>query len=226
MEETRMSTAQGFVKVLTSPGKAFAAIAEDPRILLPGLAIVAISLILTIIALPETKAFTEQTLAAAGQAPDQIALVMKFVVPGAVIAAILGMPLVWLVQAAILALYNQIIVGEATFKQLYSVAIFSGIPSIIKAAISTVLIKAMGLKASMQVSTSLALFLVNADSTSFLYRLLEQLELFRIWGLILLILGGAIAMKKKPKGLAVFLGVIWIIYVVVMALLAKNSAVV
>jgi len=222
MEEIKMSITERFGKVLTSPGKAFTVIAEDPRILWPGLVIIAISLILTIIAIPETMVFTEQTLATSGQSPAQIAMALKFVVPGAIVGTIFVMPLVWLVQAAMLALYNQISVGEATFKQLFSVAIFSGIPSIIKAVISTGLIKTMGIKASMQVSTSLALFFVNADSTSFLYRLLGQLELFSIWGLILLIMGGAIAMKKKPQGLAIFLGVIWIIYVVAMALLVKT----
>ena len=222
MEKSKMSIAERFGKVLASPGEAFTAIAEDPRILWPGLVIIAITLILTIVALPETMALSEQTLAAKGQSPDQIAMVMKFMGPGVIIGTIFAMPLVWLIQAALLALYNQISVGEATFKQLLSVAIFSGIPSIIKAVISTGLIKTMGIKASMQVSTSLALFLGNADSTSFLYRLLGQIELFSIWGLILLILGGAIAMKKKPQGLAIFLGVIWFIYVVVMALLVKN----
>ncbi|MDD4775715.1 MAG: hypothetical protein PHG75_04330, partial [Syntrophomonas sp.] len=78
----------------------------------------------------------------------------------------------------------------------------------------------------MQVNTSLALLWVNGDASSFLYRLLQQFELFRIWGFILLILGGAIAMKKKPLGLAAYLGILGIIYVVVLAVLAQNQPVV
>jgi hypothetical protein len=137
----------------------------------------------------------------------------------------LGTPLVWLVQAAVLALYNQFSVGEARFKQLFAVAIFSGIPSIIKAVISTGLIKTMGFKAALQVSTSLALFMGTANQTSYLYRLMGQIELFSIWGLILLILGGSLAMKKKIGGLAIYGGTIWLLYVVVMALLVKTPAV-
>ncbi|MHB8124995.1 MAG: YIP1 family protein [Desulfitobacteriaceae bacterium] len=220
-----MSMAKRFGKVLSSPREAFAAIAQDPRILWPGLIIIAISLILTLVTIPETKVFTEQTLAASGMSPDQIALAMKYMMPVAVIGTIFAMPLFWLVEAVILVLYNQFSVGEARFKQLFSVAIFSGVPLIIKAVISTGLIKTMGYKAALQVSTSMAIFWGNADSSNFLYRLLGQIELFSIWGLILLILGGAIAMKKKPPGLAIFLGVIWIIYVVVMALLVKNPVV-
>jgi len=225
MEKTKMSTAERFGKVITSPGKAFADIAQDPRILWPGLIIIVINLALTLLVMSETKVFTEQTLVASGASQDQIALAMKFVLPGAIGGTIFALPLSWLVMAAILALYNQFSVGEARFKQLYTVALFAGIPSVIKTVISTGLIKTMGFKAALQVSTSLAIFWGNADSTSFLYRLLEKIELFNIWGLILLILGGSIAMKKKPQGLALFLGGIWLVYVVVLALLVKTPGV-
>lgn len=225
MEETRMSLTERFWKVLAAPGEAFKSIADDPRILWPALIIIAISLLLTTLIIPETKQFTEETLAAGGQTPDQIALAMKFVVPGALAGSVLALPLFWLIQAGILALYNQFSVGAATFKQLFAVAIFAGVPSIIKSMITTVLIKTMGLKAALQVSTSLALFLGTASQTSFLYRFLAQIDLFSIWGLVLLILGGSIAMQKKAQGLAVYGGIIWLVYAVVMAVLAKTPAV-
>ena len=225
MEKTKMSIAERFGKVIISPGKAFADIAQDPRFLWPGLIIIVINLALTLLVISETKVFTEQTMVASGMSRDQIALAMKFVLPGAIGGTILAMPLSWLVMAAILALYNQFSVGEARFKQLYTVAVFAGIPSVIKGVITTGLIKTMGYKAALQVSTSLAIFWGNADSTSFLYRLMGKVELFNIWGLILLILGGSIAMKKKPQRLALFLGGIWLVYVVVMALLVKTPVV-
>lgn len=225
MEKAKMPTTERFGKVISSPGKAFADIAQDPRILWSGLIIIVINLALTLLVMSETKVFTEQTLVTSGASQDQIALAMKFVLPGAIAGAIFAMPLSWLVMAAILALYNQFSVGEARFKQLFAVAVFAGIPSVIKGVISTGLIKTMGFKAALQVSTSLAILWGNADSTSFLYRLMEKIELFNIWGLILLILGGSIAMKKKPQGLALFLGGIWLVYVVVMALLVKNPVV-
>ncbi|MEQ8201365.1 MAG: YIP1 family protein [Syntrophomonadaceae bacterium] len=226
MEETTMSLAERLRKVVTSPAQAFTDIAFHPTILWPGLVFIAISLILNVIMLPETKAFTEQTLAASGQSPEQIALAMKLFVPGAIIGIIVALPMVWLVEAGLLALYNQLVVGAATFKQLFSVAIFAGIPSLIKSFIATGLVKLIGFEAYMQINTSLALFWVNGDAGSFVYRLLQQFELFRIWGFILLILGGAIAMKKKPRGLAIYLGVLGIIYMVILALLAKNPALV
>lgn len=225
VEETKMSITERFLKVLTAPGEAFRAIVDDPRILWPGLIIIAVSLLLTILIIPETKQFTAETLAASGQKPDQIALAMKFLVPGALAGTVLALPLVWLVQAGILALYNQMSVGEARFKQLLAVAIFSGIPSIIKSVLSAGLIKTMGFKAAMQVNTSLALFLGTNSQTSFLYRFLGHIELFGVWGLVLLILGGSLAMKKKCMGLAIYVGVVWLVYAVVMAVLVKTPAV-
>ena len=225
MEENKMSMPERFLKVLTAPGEAFRVIVDDPRILGPGLIIISISLLLSILTIPELKQYTSETLVAGGKSLDQIALAMKFVVPGALIGTVLAMPMVWLVQAGMLALYNQFSVGQARFKQLFAVAIFSGVPSIIKAVISTGLIKTMGYKAALQVSTSLALFLGTANQTSFLYRLLGQIELFSIWGWVLLILGSSLAMKKKVGSLAIFLGTIWLLYVVVMALLVKPPAV-
>ncbi|MEQ8236432.1 MAG: YIP1 family protein [Syntrophomonadaceae bacterium] len=225
MEEPKLSMTQRFSKLLAAPEEAFQAIVDDPRILWPGLIIIALSLLLTILVLPETKLFTADTLMASGQSPDQIALAMKFLVPGAVIGTVLGLPMVWLVQAGLLALYNQFIVGQAHFKQLFAVAIFAGIPSIIKAVISTGLIKTLGYKAAMQVSTSLALFLGTSDQDSFIYRLLNQFDLFSIWGLFLLILGGSLAMKKKAGGLAIYMVTIWLLYVLVIAWFVKTPAV-
>jgi hypothetical protein len=225
MEETKLSVTQRFSKLLSAPEEAFQDIVDDPRILWPGLIIIVLSLLLTFLVLPETKDFTAETLIASGQTPDQIALAMKFLLPGAVIGAVLGLPLVWLVQAGLIALYNQFIVGQAHFKQLFAVAIFSGIPSLIKAVISTGLIKIMGYKAALQVNTSLALFLATSDQNSFIYRLLNQFDFFSIWGLVLLIRGGSLAMKKRAGGLAIYMITIWLLYVVVIAWFVKTPPV-
>ncbi len=225
MEENRMPMTQRFWKVLAAPGEAFQAIADDPRILWPALIIIVVTLLLTMLAIPETSQFTAETLVASGLSQDKIDQAMKFMLPGVLIGTIVTMPLLWLIQAAVLAIYNQFSVGEAHFKQLFAVAVFAGVPAIIKTVISTGLIKAIGYKAALQLNTSLALFMGTADQTGFLYRFLGKFDLFSIWGLVLLILGGAIAMKKKVGGLAVYGGVIWLLYALVLALLVKTPAV-
>lgn len=222
MEEKKMSLVKRFGKVLASPREAFEAIAQDPRILWPGMIITVITLITTLLILPETREYTEQILVTQGNSPDQIAIAMKFVTPSAIIGAVLSMPLIWLVLAAVLHIYKMFSVGEARFKQLYAVAIFSMLPLTIKSIITSGLVKVMGYKAALQVNASLALLFINLDSANFFYRLLMQIELFSVWGLVLLIIGGSIAMKKRSKGLAIYLGTLWIIFAVVTALISKT----
>lgn len=223
--DVKMSLWEKCIKVITSPRKAFAAIAQDPRFLWMALILIVITVLSVIIIIPETKEITEQMLLKSGSTPDQIAMSMGFITVGAVIGGLLALPITWLVKAAILALYNQISVGEARFKQLFAVAVFSGIPGTILGILSTVLIKTLGYESAMKVTTSLAIFMGTADTTSFLYRLLQKIELFSIWGLILFILGGAIAMKKKPRGLAIYIGVIWIVFIIISAILGGRAAI-
>lgn len=218
-DETTMSLGKRLVKVVTSPSKAFAEIARDPRILWPALILIVINLILTVAIIPETKVATEQMMIDSGAGAQEIAIALSVIVPGTVIGVIVLQPIMWLIFAAVLLLYNQFSVGAARFKQLFAVAIYSTVPSLILGAISTVLIKTVGFESAMQVNTSLAIFLGDTDSPGFLYRLLGKIELFSLWALVLLILGGATAMKKKPRNLAVYMTAIWLVFAVVMALI-------
>ncbi|ADY55960.1 hypothetical protein Sgly_1662 [Syntrophobotulus glycolicus DSM 8271] len=223
IEETKISLLKKFGKVLTSPREAFQVITQDPKILWPGLIIIVINLIATLIILPESVAYTEQIMIAQGIGPEQIAMYTKVLAPIAVIGVIIIVPLLWVVKAGVLFLYNMLSVGEARFKQLMAVAIFVEIPLIIKAVISSGLIKIMGYQAGYQVNASLALLFMNLETSSFLYRLLQQIELFNIWGLVLLVIGGSAAIKKNAKGLAVYLGIFWIILSLVAALLNNTT---
>lgn len=225
MEETRMPLAQRFWKVLAAPGEAFQAIAQDPRFLWPVLIIIAITLLLTMLTIPETREYSMEVMAASGMTPEQIAMAMQFVVPSALIGVVVALPFMWLIQTVLLVIYNQFSVGEAGFKQLFAVAVFAGLPSIIKSVISTGLIKTIGLKAAMEFNSSLAVFMGTADQGGFLYNFLGHMELFSIWGLVLLVVGSSIAMKKKAGGLAVYIGVIWLVYAATMALLVKTPIV-
>ncbi|UWG96441.1 YIP1 family protein [Dehalobacter sp. DCM] len=224
-DAVKMSLGEKCIKVITSPRKAFTAIAQDPRFLWLALILIVITVLSVLAIIPETKAMTEKVLLQSGSTPDQIAMSMNIIMIGAVVGGALALPVTWLIQAAILALYNHLSLGEARFKQLFAVAVFSGIPGTILGIITTVLIKTLGYESAMKVTTSLAIFMGTADTTNFLYRVLQRIELFSIWGIILFILGGAIAMKKKPRGLAIYIGVIWIVFVVISTLVGGRAAV-
>jgi hypothetical protein len=156
--------------------------------------------------------------------PEMLETSLKTVVISAIVGALLVPPLIWLVQAAILVLFNQISLGQANFKQLYAVSIFAWIPVIIGNLVKSVLIKIMGVEAMTSIKTSLGLFLPTDIKTGYLHSALNSVDLFVVWGLILLSLGGAVVMNKDSKKTALYVFGLWIIYTAVKVVLATKFA--
>ena len=119
--------------VIVSPKSAFKAIGEDPRILVPALLVFAVNVLLAWLIIPETLAFTESALESTGQtmSPEALRSAMKWTKVSILVTAGLLPPIIWLIQAGVLALFNQLSVGEARFKVIRGVffrvaATFSG----------------------------------------------------------------------------------------------------
>jgi len=147
MEEKQITLLQRFGGVIVQPVKTFQEICKDPRVLIPIIAVLAINLLLTIWLLPQLKEFTEEAMKQAGTlTADQIKAALKWTGISALIGAVAAPPLVWLIQAALLALFNQFSLGQAKFKQLFAVAFYAYIPAFIGSVIKTVLMAVMGIK--------------------------------------------------------------------------------
>ena len=224
MEESSMSMPRRFWGIIVEPVKTFQAIREDPRVLMPIVVVLAINLLLTIYFLPQIKEITEEALKQMpNMTPEQIKAALKWTGISAVIGSVAAPPLVWLIQAALLALFNQISLGAAKFKQLFAVAFFAWIPAFLGGLIKSVLMAMMGVKQAMAISTSLALILPRSTNSGFWFVLLSKIDFFSIWSLILLVLGGSIAMQKDGKKLALYIFGLWLVYIVLTALLAAKS---
>lgn len=219
MENTRMNLGQRFLKVIVNPSRAFQAIKEEPGFLIPAAIILVIIAAATVLIIPESRQYTVELMTKQGSPASQInAISTLTLILGSLFGVLIGYPFLWLVQAVALLIYNQIALGEGNFKQFFAVAVFSSVPTVIHQIIASGLIKAMGMKAAMQVNTSLAL-IMGSDSQTFLYRFLSNFDLFTIWGMGLLALGGALAMKKSVKGVGLYLLALWIVLAAGMALL-------
>lgn len=224
MEEKQMTVPQRLWGVLVQPVKTFQEICRDPRFLVPMIVLLAVELLLAIWLLPQIKEFTAETMKQAGNlSADQIQAALKWTTISAVIATVVGPPLVWLVQAALLALFNQFSIGAAKFKQLFAVAFYAWIPAFLGGVIKSVLTGFIGIKKAMAVSTSLTLLLPRSVDSGFLFVFLSKFDIFGLWSLILLVLGGSIAMQKDGKKLALFIFGIWLVYITLTALLAAKS---
>lgn len=219
-----MSLPERMWGVIAEPVKTFQAIREDPRGLIPILVILGINLVLTFLLLPQIKEIAAEAMTQAqSMTPEQIQVAMKWVGISTVLAAVLLPPIIWLVQAALLSLFNQISLGEANFKQLYIIAFFAWIPAFIGGFIKSVLIPIMGAKKAMAVSTSLVLLLPRSTDSGFLFTLFSKVDFFSVWSLILLALGGSVAMKKEGQKVALYIFGLWLIYIVIIAFIAAKS---
>jgi len=220
-----MSLTQRLWGIIMEPVKTFQDVCKDPRILIPAAAVLAINLVLTIWFLPQIKEITEEALKQAQtMTAEQIQATLKWTGIAAVIGSVAIPPLTWLVQAALLALFNQFSLGAAKFKQLFAVAFFAYIPAFLGGVIKSAFMAVMGVKEAMAFSTSLALLLPRSVDSGFWYVLLSKADFFNIWGLILLVLGGSIAMQQKDsKKLALYIFGIWLVFIVVTALLGAKS---
>ena len=213
-----MNGGQRLWKVIVSPSQAFQAVKEEPGLLFPAALFLVIMVAATLLVGPETRQYTIELLTKQGTPSSQIEIALSSLTLWSVIGVVISYPLLWLLQALALLIYNQIALGEGKFKQLFAVAVLSSVPTVIHQIIASGLIKAMGMQAALQVNTSLAV-LMGSDNQTFLYRFLAYFDIFTIWGLALLALGGAVVMNKSVKGTGLYILVLWLILAVGMAFL-------
>ncbi|MGE5417030.1 MAG: Yip1 family protein [Acidobacteriota bacterium] len=212
VEETvHMDIWRRFLGIIIDPLNTFKVIKSDPKVLIPLTFILSISVMIALFVLPESKAFSEEIVAKMGQnVPKQSMLTTGI---WSVVGILILYPIMFLLQALVLFIYDQLSVGKAKFKQLFAVVLYAGIPNVLMQVIATILTKSIGLKATMNVRLSLALFWPGNDQASYLFQILNQANFFAIWGLILLIIGGSIVMGKDAKKLAIYTIILWLIYI-------------
>lgn len=224
MEEQKMSLTQRLWGIIIEPVKTFQDVCKDPRILIPAAAVLAINLVLTIWFLPQIKEIAGEAMnQAQTMTAEQMQAALKWTGIAAVIGSVAVPPLTWLIQAALLALFNQFSLGAAKFKQLFAVAFYAWIPAFLGGLIKSAFMAVMGVKKALAFSTSLALILPRSVDSGFWYIFLSKVDFFNIWSLILLVLGGSVAMQKDGKKLALYIFGIWLIFIILTALLGAKS---
>jgi hypothetical protein len=116
---------------------------------------------------------------------------------------IIFIPLVAAIEAAlILAIFNAIMGGDATFKQAYAIVLFSLVLTTVQQLFALPL---EYVKESMASPTTLAVFLPFLDEASFLGRLLGAIDLFRIWWVVNLSIGIGVLYKRRTAPIAMSL---------------------
>ena len=227
-----MSLVARFIGVLTSPRATFQAVAAKPNVL--GMLVVVSLLTGIFTALPMTTDAGKQ--AALEQQVEQMKSfgmtitdqVYEGMEKGAgrlpyttAIGAIIFLPIVSAIFAGILfAIFNAALGGEASFKQVYSVYIHSGVVGVASAVLSGAVNYFTGRVGSV---TNLGALLPMLSEKSFGAHLLGTIDIFIIWSVIVLAIGLGVLYKRRTQPIAISLLSVYAVIAVVIALLKSRG---
>jgi len=232
LEAEPISLFQRMVLVFTEPARAFADIVAHPRWAGAFLIVVFAGLVSTQASFPyimeaQTQAFQSNP----NMTPEQTEMMMQRFDPEKETAqriqmsllAVIGGFLELLILAGLFTFGCSFLLGgEATFKQVMAVIAHSLLIRVPKVLLLTPLIL---VKKNMSVSTSLAILIPMDQWMTPLGVLLMQVDIFKIWGITLLITGLATLFRfSTGKVAALVLGFfsLWVVIQVVLAIVASS----
>lgn len=125
------------------------------------------------------------------------------------------------IAGLMLAIFNAILGGDATFKQAFAIVAHSEIITALAQLFLTPLNYA---RESMSSAANLAVFLPMLDETGFVARFLGTIDLFRIWWVVSLAIGIGVLYKRKTAPIAwALLGTYAVIALVIAAVMAAMA---
>jgi hypothetical protein len=133
---------------------------------------------------------------------------------------LVGIPVVALILSGLLlGVFNAILGGDATFKQVFAVVAHTGVITALATAFALPLDY---VNETMSSPTNLGVFVSFLDEASFLSRLLGSIDLFQIWALVTLSIGLGVLYKRRTVPVAT--GMLVVYGVIVLAVAAVRSA--
>ena len=136
---------------------------------------------------------------------------------------IIGVPLGALITGGILfAIFNALMGGTASFKQVMAVVAHSQIISALAFLVTTPI---NYVKGTLTGATNLGVLFPMLDESSFFARLLGMMDLFLLWWLFVLSVGIAVLYKRKTSSVAMVLfGIFFVIALGLAMFLSSRSA--
>jgi hypothetical protein len=214
--------------VLFAPAETFQDIVRRPDIIGPLLVILIISYVSAALVLPKLDLSTimeqqaeqmrkrdasmsEEQLAQMQRITGAMTKVMTWVFPLLMVAW-------YAIVAGVLLLAFRLMGGEGTFKQAYSVTLYSWMPMVLLGIISTIIVLARGTFDPVLMATvvkSNPAFLADMKEQPVLFALLSSIDVFTIWMIVLLIFGFATLAKTSKAQAAAIVISLWIAMILV-----------
>lgn len=136
---------------------------------------------------------------------------------------VIGLPIMLLVGAAILfAVFNAVLGGTATFKQVYSTMVHSAFIWVV----GWLFVMPLNyFRESMSSPTNLSVLVPMLDENAFITRLLGSVDLFMVWWTVVLAIGMAVLYRRRTQPiLMTFLGIYAVIAIGIAAYFASRAS--
>ncbi|MCL6611252.1 MAG: YIP1 family protein [Peptococcaceae bacterium] len=213
-----------------SPAGTLESIARKPDFWGAVALILGFNLALTLVQMPKIREFTAWTMQNLPPEVKMTAQQMDVAVNAALIAALAASvalpPVLWLVTAALLKLFNAFTGEKASFRSLFAVTVYAYLPAVLDAVIKTALVLATPARNIARVTISPALLLPPPDMVpDRMYTLLSHLDPFVVWLLVLTAVGGSAAMRIPFRRTFAYIIVLWLAYVAGVSLIFGKGAV-
>jgi Yip1 domain len=111
-----------------------------------------------------------------------------------------------LIAGIAFAVFNAVMGGDASFKQVYAVVVHSGVVLAVLSPFTTALAYA---RETMTTATNLAVFFPFLDDTSFVARLLGSIDLVFIWWFISVAIGLGVLYRRRTAPIATTLLILY-----------------
>jgi hypothetical protein len=221
-----------FAGVLFAPRATYAAVAAHPRwlgIFLTVYLITAAAATALVSTEIGRNAILDQQIAqqeSFGRKPTQADLdrfekISSYFVYLAPVTQLAGLGIGCLVIAGIaFAVFNAMLGGDATFKQVFAVVAHSGVVLAVLSLFTTPLAY---VRESTSSATNLAVFLPFLDDSSFVARLLGSIDLVLIWWILSLAIGLGVLYRKRTGPVATTLLAVYVAIGVIIAAIKTAS---
>jgi len=204
------------IGVLVSPGKTFQSIAARPTWLVPLLALALITASMALIAGQRTdyREAARMAMERGGQTVDeekldqQVEIMEKFGPISGAVAGFVFLPIVCAVIALLLWIAFKVIGSDMDYKTSLSVYLYAAVPTLIMMLLSIPVIlsretiTAEDAQTGSYLASNLAAF-ASDEASATMRALLASVDVFAIWGLILMVIGYRIAARVSTTAAVV-----------------------
>jgi hypothetical protein len=223
-----MSLLSRFIGIITAPRATYESVVANPK-WFGMLALVSVVMALLVGGFLLTKVGQEAWLDAAtatGKVSEQQYQGMEKMAPyvgyGTMVFFLFGGPVFLAIISGILfAVFNAALGGDASFKQVFTVAVHAG-PVGLLGQLFTVPLNY--LRGTMSSSTNLGVLTQSMlDESSFIAKLLGTIDIFLIWQLIVLSIGLAVLYRRRTQPIATSLFVLYAVIAVIVAFVKRGA---